>query len=277
MAYVKTGVENSTAIELYYEDHDSGKPVVLLHGWLLSGRSWESQVSALVDAGFRVITYDMRGFGESSKPWTGYDYDTLAADLHTLLEHLGLRDVTLVGFSMGSGEAVRYISRYGTGRIAKAVLAGAVTPYLYKSAEHPEGLLDDNALAGLQAGVRSDRLAFADAFTRTFFNARGQLTVSEQQREFAYRLASCASPKGTLDCITAFGRTDFREDLKKLKVPLLVLHGDSDAIAPFDLSGQRTAAAVPGSRTVLIQGGPHCINASHTAEFNRALIDFLRS
>lgn len=277
MAYVKVGTENSTPIELYYEDHGSGKPVVLIHGWPLSGRSWEKQVPALVDAGSRVITYDRRGFGESSKPWTGYDYDTLAADLHALLEHLDLRDVTLVGFSMGGGEVARYLGRYGSKRIAKAVLAGAVPPYLYKSAEHPEGALDDKTLAGLQEGVKADRQAFLDEFTRTFFSANGELKVSERQREFARHIAAFASPKGTLDCIAAFGRTDFREDLKKMKVPLLVLHGDADAIVPFEVSGKRAAAAVPGAKTVLIPGGPHGFNASHPAEFNRALIDFLRS
>jgi pimeloyl-ACP methyl ester carboxylesterase len=276
MAKLKVGTENSTPIELYYEDHGSGRPVVLIHGWPLSGRSWEKQVPALVDAGYRVITYDRRGFGESSKPWTGYDYDTLAADLHTLLEHLDLQGATLVGFSMGGGEVARYVGKYGTRRVAKAVFAGAVPPYLYKSKDNPEGGLDDQTLAGFKGAVTSDRLAFLDDFTKNFFSANGQLKVSERTRKFARMIGAFASPKGTLDCIEAFGRTDFREDLKKFSIPTLVLHSDADAIVPFEVSGKRTAASIKGARLVLIQGGPHGFNVSHADEFNRALLDFLK-
>jgi non-heme chloroperoxidase len=277
MSTVKVGTENSTSIELYYEDHGTGRPVVLIHGWPLSGRSWEAQVGPLVDAGFRVITYDRRGFGESSKPWTGYDYDTLAADLNTLVEHLNLRDAALVGFSMGGGEVVRYLAKHnGGGRVTRAVLAGAVPPNLYKSADNPEGALDDKTIHGFQEAVRTDRLAFLDDFTRNFFSARGQLKVSERQRKFARLQGSLASPKGTLECINAWGRTDFREDVKKVKVPLLVLHGDADAIVPFEVSGKRVAAMVPGAKTALIKDGPHGFNASHPAEFNRALLEFLK-
>ncbi len=276
MAKLKVGTENSTPIELYYEDHGSGAPVVLIHGWPLSGRSWEKQVPALVEAGYRVITYDRRGFGESSKPWTGYDYDTLAADLHTLLEHLDLQGATLVGFSMGGGEVARYVGKYGTRRVARAVFAGAVPPYLYKSKDNPEGGLDDQTLAGFKGAVTSDRLAFLDDFTRNFFSANGQLKVSERTRKFARMIGAFASPKGTLDCIEAFGRTDFREDLKKFSIPTLVLHSDADAIVPFEVSGKRTAAAIKDARLVLIQGGPHGFNVSHADEFNRALLDFLK-
>ena len=276
MAKLKVGTENSTPIELYYEDHGSGRPVVLIHGWPLSGRSWEKQVPALVEAGYRVITYDRRGFGESSKPWTGYDYDTLAADLHTLLEHLDLQGATLVGFSMGGGEVARYVGKYGTRRVAKAVFAGAVPPYLYKSKDNPEGGLDDQTLAGFKGAVTSDRLAFLDDFTKNFFSANGQLKVSERTRKFARMIGAFASPKGTLDCIEAFGRTDFREDLKKFSIPTLVLHSDADAIVPFEVSGKRTAASIKGARLVLIQGGPHGFNVSHADEFNRALLDFLK-
>jgi len=276
MAKLKVGTENSTPIELYYEDHGSGEPVVLIHGWPLSGRSWEKQLPALVEAGYRVITYDRRGFGESSKPWTGYDYDTLAADLHTLLEHLDLQGATLVGFSMGGGEVARYVGRYGTRRVARAVFAGAVPPYLYKSKDNPEGGLDDQTLAGFKAALTSDRLAFLDDFTRNFFSANGQLKVSERTRKFARMIGAFASPKGTLDCIEAFGRTDFREDLKKFSIPTLVLHSDADAIVPFEVSGKRTAASIKGARLVLIQGGPHGFNVSHADEFNRALLDFLK-
>ena len=213
MAYVQVGEENSAPVELYYEDHGSGSPVVLIHGWPLSGRSWENQVGALVDAGHRVITYDRRGFGESSRPWTGYDYDTFAADLDALLDHLDLSDVTLVGFSMGGGEVVRYIGRYGTARVSKAVLAAAVPPYLYRSEDNPEGGLDDATIRQFQDGVRGDRIAFLDAFTTNFF-AAGDRTdlISEPTRLYNREIAAFASPKGTLDCIAAFGRTDFRDE-----------------------------------------------------------------
>ena len=276
MAFVQVGNENSAPVELYYEDYGSGSPVVLIHGWPLSGRSWENQVGALVDAGHRVITYDRRGFGESSQPWTGYDYDTFAADLDALLNHLDLSDVTLVGFSMGGGEVVRYIGRYGTGRVSRAVLAAAVPPYLYKSDDNPEGALDDATIGQFQDGVRGDRVAFLDAFTTNFF-AAGDRTdlISEPTRLYNREIAAFASPKGTLDCISAFAYTDFRDDLTKVTVPTLVIHGDSDAIVPFEVSGKRSHETIEGSSLVLIEGGPHGINATHAEQFNRALLDFL--
>jgi pimeloyl-ACP methyl ester carboxylesterase len=249
--------------------------VVLIHGWPLSGRSWENQVPALISAGYRVITYDRRGFGWSSQPWNGYDYDTLAADLAALLQHLDVKAATLVGFSMGGGEVARYIAKYGTGRVAKAVFAGAVPPYLYKSQDNPEGGLDEAAIAQFQGGVKKDRLVFLDGFTTGFFSAGGKLLVSEQQRLYARDIAAFASPKGTLDCIAAFGRTDFRADLKKINIPTLVIHGDSDGIVPFAVSGKRTHEAIKGSQVVLIKGGPHGFNATHAEQFNKALIEFL--
>ena len=275
MPKLTVGTQNGAPIELHYDDYGTGTPVVLIHGWPLSGRSWENQVPALVDAGHRVITYDRRGFGASSQPWGGYDYDTFAADLNTLLEHLDLREVTLVGFSMGGGEVVRYIGTYGTGRIAKAVLAAAVPPYLYKSDTNPDGGLDDATIAGFEAGVKGDRLAFLDSFATGFFSVGSELTVSEAQRKYAVDIAAFASPKGTLDCIAAFGRTDFREDITKIDVSTLVIHGDSDAIVPFEVSGKRSVAAIAGSELVVIKGGPHGINASHPQEFNQALLTFL--
>jgi non-heme chloroperoxidase len=275
MAFVQVGNDNGAPVELYYEDHGSGSPVVLIHGWPLSGRSWENQVPALVDAGYRVITYDRRGFGKSSQPWGGYDYDTFVADLDALLAHLDLNGVTLVGFSMGGGEVVRYIGRYGTDRVSKAVLAAAVPPYLYKSDDNPEGGLDDATIQQFQEGVRGDRIAFLDGFTTTFFTAGDDLLVSEPNRLYNREIASFASPKGTLDCITAFGRTDFRDDVAKIDVPTLVIHGDSDAIVPFEVSGKRSHEAIPGSSLALIEGGPHGLNATHPEQFNRALLDFL--
>ncbi len=275
MPQVTVGTENGNPVELHYEDVGAGSAVVLIHGWPLSGKSWEHQVPALVEAGHRVVTHDRRGFGESSQPQDGYDYDTFTADLNALLEQLDVRDVTLVGFSMGGGEVVRYIGTYGTDRIAKAVLASAVPPYLYKSADNPDGGLDDATIAQFEEGVKSDRLAFLDEFTTNFFTAGKELKVSESERAKAREIAAAASPKGTLDCIAAFGRTDFRDDVAKVTVPTLVIHGDSDGIVPFEVSGKRSAEAIAGSELVVIEDGPHGINASHASEFNEALLAFL--
>ena len=276
MAFLKVGEENSTPVELYYEDHSSGSPVVLIHGWPLSGRSWEDQVPALIEAGHRVITYDRRGFGKSSQPYGGYDYDTFAADLAALLEHLDLRDTTLVGFSMGGGEVVRYLKNSGSDRVRSAVLAGAVPPYLFKSEDNPEGGLDDATIEQFKDGVRGDRIAFLDEFTTNFFAAgdRSDL-ISEPSRLYHREIAAFASPKGTLECIDAFSYTDFRDDLSKIGVPTLIIHGDSDAIVPFEVSGKRSHEAIANSSLVLIEGAPHGFNATHADQFNRALLDFL--
>ncbi|AYE49970.1 alpha/beta hydrolase [Priestia megaterium] len=277
MAKINVGTENEAPIELYYEDHGTGKPVVLIHGWPLSGRSWEYQVPALVEAGYRVITYDRRGFGKSSQPWDGYDYETFAADLHQLLEHLDLTNVTLVGFSMGGGEVARYVGTYGTDRVEKAVFAGAVPPFLYKSEDHPEGALDDAGIQEFENGVKNDRLAFLDDFTKTFFGVKdGNDLVSEPFRLYNRDIAAAASPKGTLDCIAAFSKTDFRDDLAKFTIPTLIIHGDADEIVPFEYSGKRTHEAISGSKLALIKDGPHGLNATHAHEFNEALLSFLR-
>jgi non-heme chloroperoxidase len=274
--YINVGEENSGSIDLYYEDHGSGEPIVLIHGWPLSGRSWEKQVPALVETGYRIITYDRRGFGKSSQPFGGYDYDTFAADLDALLAHLDLRNATLIGFSMGGGEVARYIGRYGTDRVAKAVLAAAVPPYLYQSDENPEGGLDDATIQQFQDGVRTDRIAFLDGFTTDFFAAGDKYDlISEPSRLYHREIAEFASPKGTLDCIAAFSYTDFRDDLAKIDVPTLVIHGDSDAIVPFEVSGKRSHEAIADSSLVLIEGAPHGFNATHAEQFNRALLDFL--
>ncbi|MEV8503754.1 alpha/beta hydrolase [Actinoplanes sp. NPDC051475] len=267
----------STGVDLYYEDFGKGDPVVLIHGWPLSGRSWEAQTPALIADGKRVITYDRRGFGKSSQPWDGYDYDTFAADLDALLKHLDLTGATLVGFSMGGGEVARYLGTYGSGRIAKAVFAGAVPPYLYKSDDNPEGALDDATIKAFQDGVTADRIAFVDGFAQAFFTAGKTLKVSDNQVRYAQELAHAASAKATLDCIAAFGLTDFRGDLAKIDIPTLVIHGDSDAIVPIEHSGKRTAETIPGAKLVVIEDGPHGINASHPTEFNEALLGFLNS
>jgi len=277
MARIHVGEENGAPIEIYYEDHGSGQPVVLIHGWPLSGRSWEKQVPALVDGGYRVVTYDRRGFGASSQPWDGYDYDTLAADLNRLLEELDLTEVTLVGFSMGGGEVARYVSRYGTERVARAVFAAAVPPYLYKSPANPDGAIDDATLTGFHDGIRADRVAFVDQFVTNFFAVRGRTDlVSEPLRLDNVRIAAAASPKGTLDCTTAFSTTDFRDDLKAFTIPTLIIHGDSDAIVPFEVSGRRTAEAIPDSTVVLVPDAPHGLNVTHARTFNSELLAFLR-
>ncbi|MEJ5868432.1 alpha/beta hydrolase [Pseudokineococcus sp. 5B2Z-1] len=267
--------DDRTDVEICYEDQGTGRPVVLVHGWPLSGRSWEAQVPALVGAGHRVVTYDRRGFGDSSRPWHGYDYDTLAADLHALLEHLDLRDAALVGFSMGGGEVVRYLARYGTERVSRAVLAAAVPPYLLQTDDNPDGGLDEATIAQFEEGVATDRPAFLETFVESFFTAGDEVVVSDAQRRFAWTLAQAASPRATHACVAAFGRTDFRDDVRALDLPLLVVHGDSDAVVPFEVSGQRTAEMVEGAQLVVVEGGPHGINASHPREFNRALLDFL--
>jgi pimeloyl-ACP methyl ester carboxylesterase len=281
MPQLSIGTENGSPVELHYTDQGSGAPVVLIHGWPLSGRSWEKQVPALVDAGHRVVTYDRRGFGQSSQPWDGYDYDTFADDLHALLVHLDLREATLVGFSMGGGEVVRYVAKHGTDRVARVVLAAAVPPYLYKSDDNPDGGLDDATIEQFQGGVTGDRIAFLEEFTSNFF-AAGDRTdlISEPNRAYHRAIAEFASPKGTLDCITAFGRTDFRDDVQKVSdagIPTLVIHGDADAIVPFEVSGKRSHESIEGSRLALVEGGPHGLNATHPDEFNAALLDFLKA
>ena len=262
-------------VELHFTDQGAGRPVVLVHGWPLSGRSWEAQVGPLVDAGFRVVTYDRRGFGESSRPWDGYDYDTFAADLQALLEHLDLRDVTLVGFSMGGGEVARYLGAHGSDRVRSAVLAGAVTPYLGIADDNPDGALDEATEQQFLDGIAADRPAFLDGFVESFFSAGGSVVVSDALVRLAWQIASTASPKGTADCVRAFAGTDFRADLERVDVPVLVLHGDSDAIVPFEKSGQRVPQHVEGAETVVVSGGPHGFNASHPREFNAALLAFL--
>lgn len=278
MPKLAVGTENSADIELHYDVFGEGSPVVLIHGWPLSGRSWEAQIAPLVEAGHQVITYDRRGFGASSQPWGGYDYDTFAADLDALLSHLDVSDAALVGFSMGGGEVVRYIGTYGTSRVSKAVLASAVPPFLYKSDDYPDGGLDDATIGQFEDGVRADRAAFVDGFTTTFFTAGdGDEMVSEAMHDYTVQIANFASAKGTLDCIGAFGRTDFREDVAKIDVPTLVIHGDSDAVVPFEVSGKRSAELIANSTLHVVEGGPHGINATHADEFNTALIGFLKS
>lgn len=273
-----TSPNSSNPLQLHYQDFGKGRPVVLIHGWPLSGRTWEPQIADLVDAGFRVIAYDRRGFGASSQPWSGYDYDTLAQDLNELITELALKDVTLVGFSMGGGEVARYIGLYGSKFIRSAVFAAAVPPYLLQSKANPEGAVTDKDVEKKKGAVLKDRLAFLEEFTQKFFSdSTGQLLVSQSQREYAKMIAAFASSQGTHDCIGAFSRTDFRADLQKFDVPTLVIHGDNDQIVPIEVSGARTHKAIKNSELHVIKNGPHGCNLSHAKEFNSALIAFLKA
>lgn len=260
-----------------------GRPVLLIHGWPLSGASWSAQVPALHEAGYRVVTYDRRGFGRSDKPMRGYTYDTLAEDLNTLITELDLTDLTLVGFSMGGGEVARYCSTFGTDRLHSVVFACAVTPYMLHSDDNPDGPLSKAKAAKLTAGLTANEDSFYDEFTTEFFSSfsppmtdeQGQLMVTEQQRQEAIALCKQADKKAALACLTAFGTTDFRDDLPRVNVPALVLHGELDGTVPFEGSGQRTHAALPGSELHVIAGAPHGCNVSHAGEFNTALLAFL--
>lgn len=263
-------------VNLYYEDLGEGDPVVLIHGWPLSGRAWEAQLGPLVSNGHRVITYDRRGFGESSQPWHGYDYETFAADLDALMSDLDLRDATLVGFSMGGGEVVRYLSKYGSDRVAQAVLASAVPPYLYKSTDNPDGGLDDATIDGMLEGIDADRPKFLRSFVKDFFSGSGLGNdASTEMREYSEQIARLASVKGTRDCVVAFSQTDFRDDLTRLTVPTLVIHGDADKTVPFEVSGKRAAESISGAELVVLKGAPHGCNVTHAEEFNAALLSFL--
>ncbi len=275
MTYVNVDAEPET--ELYYMDVGEGQPVVLIHGWPLSHRMWESQINALVDAGFRCIAYDRRGFGDSGKPSGGYDYDTFASDLNDLILALDLNDVVLVGFSMGGGEVARYIGTYGTERVVKAALLGAVPPFLLKSEDNPHGAPQE-LFDGMIAGVKHDRIAFLDAFLTNFFNTDTKFDgVAADLVPYSKSLAWPAMPLATQQCITAFGTTDFRDDLSKFNIPTLVVHGDADRIVPIDISGRMSAAAIEGSRFEVLAGAPHGFAATHPAQLNAILLDFLKS
>ena len=275
MPYVTVGKENSGDIELYYEDHGSGDPVVLIHGYPLSGASWEKQLSALLSAGHRVITYDRRGFGKSSQPTTGYNYDTFAEDLHKLVRHLNLRDCALVGFSMGGGEVARYIGKYGSKGVSKAVFISSVPPYLLKTADNPDGV-DAGVFDGIQKAVAADRYAFFTEFFKNFFNTDVFLgkRISQEAVQASWNVAAGASPTASLACVPTW-HEDFRADLGRIEVPSLVIHGDADRIVPINASGQKTAKLVKGARLVVIKDGPHAVNWTHADEVNAELVNFL--
>jgi non-heme chloroperoxidase len=275
MPYVTVGKENSGFIELYYEDHGSGDPVILIHGYPLNGASWEKQIPALLAEGHRVITYDRRGFGKSSQPTSGYNYDTFAADLHALVKHLDLSNFALVGFSMGGGEVVRYIGRYGSQRVSKAVIVGGIPPYLLKTVDNLEGV-DRQVFEGIEKAVASDRYAFFTEFFKNFYNTDVFLgkRISEQTIQASWNVAASASPTASLACVPTW-HEDFRNDVARVEVPTLVIHGDADRIVPLLASGQRTANLIKGARLFVIKDGPHAVGWTHAEEVNRELVMFL--
>ena len=274
-SFIKVGQENSTPIELYYEDHGSGSPVVLIHGWPLSGASWEKQTAALLAAGHRVITYDRRGFGKSSQPTVGYNYDTFSADLDVVLSALSLTDVSLVGFSMGTGEVTRYIGKYGTKRVRKAVLIGTLGPYLVKAPDNPEGV-DKSVFEGIKAAIKADRPAFLMEFLKNFYNydVTGGKLVSERVLQSDWNVAAGASATGTRACVDSWIE-DFRQDIARNTVPTLILHGDADRILPADATSRRQAKLIKNVRFVELAGGPHGVLWTHAEQVNSELVKFL--
>jgi non-heme chloroperoxidase len=275
MAYLTVDKENSGNIDLYYEDHGSGKPVVLIHGYPLSGASWEKQVPVLLDAGHRVIAYDRRGFGKSSQPTTGYNYDTFAEDLHKLITQLELRDFALVGFSMGGGEVARYLGKYGSKGVSKAVIISGVPPFLLKTPDNPEGL-ESSVFEGIQKAIVADRYAFFTDFFKNFYNLDVLLgkRVSGQVVQSSWNVAAGSSAVASLACVPTW-HEDFRNDVARIDVPTLVIQGDADRILPVAASGLRAAKLIKGARLLVVKDGPHCITWTHAEQVNTELLEFL--
>ena len=275
MPYVDVGRENSGSISLYYEDHGSGQPVVLIHGYPLSSASWEKQLPVLLAAGYRVIAYDRRGFGKSSQPTTGYNYDTFAEDLRKLITHMKLRDFVLVGFSMGGGEVARYIGKFGSKDVSKAVIISGIPPYLLKTDDNAEGV-EGAVFEGIQKAVAADRYAFFTDFFKNFYNSDVNLgkRVSEQAVKASWNVAASASATASLACVPTW-HEDFRKDVAQIDIPTLVIHGDADRIVPFSAAGQRTAKLINGAELVVIKDGPHNVAWTHADEVNNELMKFL--
>jgi non-heme chloroperoxidase len=269
------GSETEAAIEIHYEDHGSGDPVVLIHGYPLNGNSWERQERELLAKGYRVISYDRRGFGRSSQPTIGYDYDTFAADLHALLEHLDLSDIVLVGFSMGTGEVTRYLGAYGSARVRKAALLGAIPPYLRKTEDNPEGV-DGEVFEQIKAAIATDRYAWFKDFFDNFYNTDKLMPerISEQAWQASFNVAAGASPFASYACVDTW-LTDFRGDLAKIDVPVLVVHGTDDRILPFEATAARLPDLIDDVKLVAVEGGPHNIAWTHPDDVNEALLEFI--
>jgi non-heme chloroperoxidase len=275
MSRIAVGTENSQSIEIHYRDHGSGRPVLLIHGYPLDGNSWERQERVLLAAGYRVITYDRRGFGWSSQPTTGYDYDTFAADLHSLVEHLHLSDLVLAGFSMGTGEVTRYLGTYGSARVRKAALFGVIPPFLLKTGDNPEGV-DGQVFEDIKAAVVKDRYAYFKAFLDNFYNVDvlGGDRISDQAWQASFNVAAGASPYASYACVDTW-LTDFREDLPKIDVPTLVMHGTEDRILPIGATAERLPGLIADLELIKVEGGPHNIGWTHPDEVNKALLEFV--
>ena len=275
MPRISVGPENEAPVEIHYEDHGSGRPVMLIHGYPLDGNSWERQERVLLANGYRVISYDRRGFGRSSRPVVGYEYDTFAADLNELLEHLDVADVALVGFSMGTGEVTRYLGTYGSARVRKAALLGAIPPFLLKTADNPAGV-DGEVFDGIKAAIVKDRYAYLEDLFNDFYNVDvfGGSRISDRAWQASFVVAAGASPSATYACIDSW-LTDFRGDLESVDVPMLVVHGTEDRILPIGATSERLPALIDDVRLVRIEGGPHNIAWTHPEEVNRALLEFL--
>ncbi len=276
MPFVSVGKQNSAPIEIHYEDHGTGQPVVLIHGFPLNGRAWERQERALLAAGFRVITYDRRGFGQSSQPTIGYDYDTFAADLDKLLTALDLRDICLAGHSMGGGEVARYLGKYGSARVRQAAIISGVPPYLLKTPETPNAVPQE-VFDQIAAALTADRAAYFTEWNKNFFNLDENLgsRISAEVVQDAWNTAVGASPEGTIACVATW-HTDFRADLAKIDIPVLVMHGTADRILPIEASGVRTHELIRGSEYVPVEGAPHGLCWTHADEVSAALLRFFK-
>jgi pimeloyl-ACP methyl ester carboxylesterase len=275
MKYVTTkDAVTGEDVQLSYKDYGQGRPVVLIHGWPLSKDMWEYQIDDLVNAGLRVVKYDRRGFGKSDKPWNGYDYDTFTQDLNAIMEHLDLHDAVLVGFSMGGGEAVRYLAKYGSDRVSKIVLVGSITPYLLKTPDNPQGV-DESVFADMLAGIKKDRIGFLADFGKLFFGVSlVSHPVSTPLLEYYRNLASVALPRATQQCVLAFGHTDFRNDVPSVTVPTLIIHGDADKIVPIEVSAERMRSLLPNAEYKVYEGAPHGLFYTHREQLNADLIAF---
>lgn len=273
----KTTSKTDADVSIYYEDQGKGQTVLLIHGWPLSGAMWEYQTTALVEAGYRVVTYDRRGFGKSSRPYSGYDYVTMSQDLHDLMEKLQLDDIILVGFSMGGGELAQYVETYGTSKLSKLVFMSSVAPYLLQSSDNPNGAPDD-VFKGMEEQIKTNRAGFLKGFGAGFVNyEENKNRVSQGQLDYNFQIAVSASPKGTLDCINAFGRTDLRDALKKIDIPTLFMHGDADQIVPIAPTSKAGHELVTNSQLEIIKDAPHGMYVTHKDEVNSILLNFIAS
>lgn len=277
MPFIKTDdKQKGEHVHLYYQDFGKGQPVILIHGWPLSLRMWENQVQEIVDAGFRCIAYDRRGFGDSDRPWSNYDYESLALDLRALIEHLHLRDCILVGFSMGGGEVVRYLSMFGDDRIAKAVLISSIIPIVKKTDDNPNGVPQDK-LEEIMQSLKTKRVTFLAEFGKQFYNySDNKEKVSEEQLRYDWTIASFASPRATIQTANAWANTDFRSELRNIRVPTLIVHGDADQIVPIETSSEQSSKEIRDNKYVVIKDGPHGLFLTHKEELNSTLLDFLK-